>query len=516
MRRRHVEEAREQLLAPAIARIQATPPLNAARVLRMEALVIGVAQTQNQIAELAAASARAHAEHQETLGRVETVGETALIEQRGMAGIIATINTNVKGLVVTTGQILGITTRTHALVQTIHRRGVGAGVSQLILDEWLMFYLYFILHPLAPITTEVIMSVWQFALVINRSRFIMKDLREGNIVPFSIGDIPRIYFTSPWKAIALIYFFNQKYLSMRGTPEYSQLFTGGIDSFLGLLGSNFAEFFTKLSGSSVVSLAGYAMNGLSIGRDVILEGIHIFYSKYNDLMDIIHNVCPTFGSDKTVFFNCLATYAVSGITIVVRGVEHYLSAPGYLAQGAMYVDMETNVIYWTMSMIWKAIEIVFASLLKNIKEYFIAFACSVNIAATTWTPLIRPAEWFGIVCKDKVVGGGSEIINHLDSLLANGTFVLFTAYILQHTSNNKIRLNSELIKAQENIVTLLIKLESSKKIMGENVLMLENVKYDIENILNSEHTSVIKTLSKSVGHIKNRTVRKTKTRAKSI
>jgi hypothetical protein len=482
----------------------------------MEALLVGLAQAQNQANEVAAANARAQAEAQEALDRVENVGEIALIEQRGMAGIIATINTNVKGLVVTTGQILGITTRTHALVQTIHRRGVGAGVSQLILDEWLMFYLYFILHPLAPITTEAIMSVWQFALVINRSRFIMKDLREGNIVPFSVGDIPRVYFTSPWKAIALIYFFNQKYLSMHGTPEYSQLFTGGIDSFLGLLGSNFTGFFTNLSGSSVISLGRSAIEGIPFAKDAIIEGISTFYSKYTDLMDIIHNVCPSFGSDKTVFFNCLATYAVSGITIVVGGVQHYLSAPGYLAQGAMYVDLETNVIYWTMSMIWKVIEIVFASLLKNIKQYFIAFACSVNIAATTWTPLIRPAEWFGIVCKEKMAGGGSEIINHLDSLLANGTFVLFTAYVLQHTSNNKIRLNSEFIRTQERIVNILITLESSKKIMGENVLMLENVKYDIENILNSERSSVIKTLSKSVGHIKNRTVRKTKARAKSI
>jgi hypothetical protein len=360
------------------------------------------------------------------------------------------------------------------------------------------------------------MSVWQFALVVNRSRFIIKDLREGNIVPFSLGDIPRIYFTSPWKAIALIYFFNQKYLSMRGTPEYSGLFTGGIDSFLGLLGSNFIEFFTNLSASSVFSLGRSAIQGAPMARDAILEGISTFYSKYTVLMDMIHNVCPMFGSDKTVFFNCLATYAVSGITIVIDGVKHYLSFPGYVAQSAMIVDLETNVIYWTMSMIWKTVEIVFANLLKNIKDYFIAFACSANIPATTWTPAIRPAEWFGIVCKQKMAGGGNEITNHLDSLLANGTFVLFTAYVLQHTSNNKIRLNSGLINAQERIVNILIKLESSKKIMGENVLMLENVKYDIENILNSERSSVIKTLSKSVGYIKNRTVRKTRTRAKSI
>ena len=129
MRRRHVEN-REQLLAPALHRVQAAPPLNAARVVRMEALILGLAQAQNQANEIAAANAHAQAQQQEALDRVENVGEIALIEQRGMAGIVAAINSNVKGLMVTTNQILAITTRTHALVQTIHRRGVGAGVSQ--------------------------------------------------------------------------------------------------------------------------------------------------------------------------------------------------------------------------------------------------------------------------------------------------------------------------------------------------------------------------------------------------
>lgn len=524
MRRRHLQN-RNSLFGTITAQASETGPrpVNNARHARMEALLIGLNQAQQQANEMAAANAAAQAEAQDAVGRVENTTSSTLAQQTGMSKIVAAINTNVKGLMLTANQILGITTKTHALVQTIHRRGLGAGVSQLILDEWLMFYLYFMLHPLAPISTEVIMSVWQFALVINRSRFIIKDFREGNIIPFSLGDAPRIYFTSPWKAIFLIYFYNMKFLSMRGTPEYTILFTGGIDSFLGLLGSNFHGFFTNLSSSSVFSLGKSAIEGMPIAREAVLEGITKFYSKYTELMDIIHTVCPTFGSDKTVFFNCLATYAVSGITLVVDGVKHYFSAPGYLAQAAMYIDMETSVIYWTMSMFWQAIKIVFDKLIKNIEIAFKVFACSISIPATTWSPAIIPAGWFGINCKDvmegsktKMEGGGNEITTQLDSMLANGTFILFTSYVLQYTSNNKIRLDKSIIKLQENIVNILIKLESSNQIMGTNVLMLENVKYDIENVLNLERSDVMKTLSKSVGYNKNVTVRKTRARAKSI
>jgi hypothetical protein len=503
--------------------LQGPGSANNARHKRMEALLVGLSQGQQQLIDLGVVNVAAQAEAQDSLGRVENTTSSTLAQQTGMSKIVATINKNVKGLMVTTNQILGITTRTHALVQTIHRRGLGAGVSQVILDEWLMFYLYFMLHPLAPMSTELIMSVWQFALVINRSRFIIKDFREGNIIPFSIGDIPRVYFTSPWKAIALIYFYNMKFAEMRGTPEYSTLFTGGIDTFLGLLGSNFHAFFTNLSSSSVFSLGNSAIQGMPIAREAVLEGITAFYSKYTELMDIIHTVCPTFGSDKTVFFNCLATYAVSGITLVVDGVTHYFSAPGYLAQARMLIDMETSVIYWTMSMIWEAIKIVFHKVIKNIGIYFKVLACSVNIKATTWSPAIIPAEWFGVNCKDvtegtktKMEGGGNEITSQLDNLLATGTFVLFTSYVLQYTSNNKIVLDKSIINLQENIVNILIKLESSKKIMGKNVLMLENVKYDIENVLKLENASVMKTLSKSVGYNKNTTVRKTRPRARSI
>jgi len=90
----------------------------------------------------------------------------------------------------TTSAILGITQRLEQ-----YRSG-----RYTLLDEWLIFWIFFILHPLAPQAMELFGSCMLYVLT---------AYRIWNIVPIS----PSLYsyFTSPYKAIFLLYWFTDEY-----------------------------------------------------------------------------------------------------------------------------------------------------------------------------------------------------------------------------------------------------------------------------------------------------------------
>lgn len=454
-----------------------------------------IANSALQLSQETNAMMRASLEAQlgqvESQARIENSTNRLETGQAALTVIAKRVNAGVKGLVKTTDQILGITQRTERLVKTLKVNGVSSAIKELLLDEWVIFYLYFVLHPLAPASTEICAAVWKFALIANRTLNIRKDFKEGNLVPFSLSSIPGIYFTSPWKAIFLLHWYNVKFQSMHGTANYTELFPGGLDNAFGAMGSIFMEFFSSLRSLDINALKSMASTGISMSSEKIQECISSFFTKYPEALDAVTEACPTFASDKTAFFNCLGDYVLGKGKLVIDGAIHYLAAPGYIFQASEYIDIETNVIFWVASLIWDLIKKLFGKLLDTMFIGIELMMCAMKIPATTWTPEVSIGKMVGYTCKTKMEGGSNEDIDLLDSALAFSSFSLFMAYSVNYLTNDELQISRQLLKNQEDIVRALVKLESSNKIMmSDNILLLEDRKNNrqIFNIKSSNNT----------------------------
>lgn len=300
-----------------------------------------------------------------TVGQdVATVGK----DVRGIAEltskmnlVLQSVDSGVKKIGLVTDQILGITTRTEALMKTFRRGGIRGIIQGILFDEWLIFYMYMILHPYAPTTTEMFSSVWVGVLAARRFMKLRGDMKKGEIITFSFAGIVNNYLTSPWKAIYLMYWYNQKFQSMHGTQEFDELFPGGPEKI-------FTSFTQEIMNTDINNLSKLAQN-TPIAIETARAWIEDFFSKYPDALDVLGEVCPTWASDKTAFFNCLGQFAVGNLSVVVKGVATNLAVPGVLWEGGQYMNSEKQVLYWTMSMVWQGVTLAFGELFSSVGTY---------------------------------------------------------------------------------------------------------------------------------------------------
>jgi hypothetical protein len=86
---------------------------------------------------------------------------------------------------------------------------------QLLLDEWTVFFAFFLLHPFLPKTMELFGSVMLYVLTANRLWICRTAWYKTTITGF--------YFTSPYKAIFLLYWFVNEYVKHPMIPVVPNL-----------------------------------------------------------------------------------------------------------------------------------------------------------------------------------------------------------------------------------------------------------------------------------------------------
>jgi hypothetical protein len=468
----HTQEQLLALIGPAPQGLQEVPAAqNATR--DVQAIALQALELARETNTMVRASLEAQHDAGAALERIEGTTAGLAYGQSTLITIGRRVNAGVKGLVKTSDAILGITQRTEKMVKTMRSSGAAGVIAELLMDEWLVFYLYFLLHPLAPVSTEACIAVWKYALIINRGLNLRKDFKEGKLFVASPSGMINIYFTSPWKAIFLLHWYNMKFQGMHGSPQYADLFPGGLDAAFGAMGSTFISFFTQLRQGDVIGLASMAGHGMSLTGSAIYDGVSAFFERFPDALKVVNDACPTFAQNKTVFFNCITEYVLGRGQIVVDGITHHLAAPGYIFQAGAYFDMETNVIFWVGSMIWKYTKILFGKLLDYLYAGFAMMVCNMKIPATTWTPEFSLGKFMGYDCKFKKEGGGHTYTRDLlDTALAFSSFSLFMAYSMKPITKGRLHIPRAAIHNLEGIVYALIRLESSKKIMGNHPLLL--------------------------------------------
>ena len=141
---------------------------------------------------------------------VEQQGQTFLA-QMNTDSLLRKVNLNVVTVVKTTDSILGISKRTEALVTAARNRDYWT-FAGLFLDPWCCLYAYMILHPVAPIITERLVSVWQFVLLVYRLLSFVEDVLRSAIVATSASGLITLYFTSPYKALYYLYWLNRAFV----------------------------------------------------------------------------------------------------------------------------------------------------------------------------------------------------------------------------------------------------------------------------------------------------------------
>ena len=128
----------------------------------------------------------------ETLAITRESAHAHLESQERLQAVSTHMNTGFDGLLKTTGTILGITQRLENYRE---------GRYMALLDEWLVFWTFFLVHPFAPRTSELFGSVMIYVLAMNRMR---------QVVP--VYPTLYCYFTSPYKAIFLLYWFTNEFI----------------------------------------------------------------------------------------------------------------------------------------------------------------------------------------------------------------------------------------------------------------------------------------------------------------
>jgi hypothetical protein len=476
-----------------------------------------VIQQGNEAIAQMRAMMQSQAATEDTQARIQNVAEATKETQTVMKRVLDRVDVGVKQIATVTNQILGITQRTEKLAKTFRNRGARGIIQEVLFDEWLIFYMYMLLHPYAPTTTELFGSVWVGVLAARRFMKLRGDMRKGEILAFSVAGVVNNYLTSPWKAIYLMYWYNQKFQSMHGTQEYNELFPGGPEAI-------FKSFTSEIIHTDINNLSKLAQN-TPIALAEAKEWIVDFFSKHPNALEVLGEVCPTWASDKTAFFNCLSQFAVGNVSVMVKGVATNLAVPGVLWEGSQYMNSEKQVMYWTMSMVWQGVTLGFGELFSSVGTYMkgtidgymtgavcqyvpsmlrmgyscevppvaeaaAAFAASATATATA-VPTASAASAAAAAVPTSVAwsfrsllpwGGGnsSDAVlslrtqNNLDQTLSTSSLYLIMAYSINPITEGKVRVNKDIIRNLEGLVYSLIKIESSEELMGDNKMIVSN------------------------------------------
>lgn len=309
-------------------------PLALKNSLAPEDRIATLLQHTTELLELHRVSLASHASLQESQRRLETAATAA---EEGQL----TIQQRLQTLLATTGKILGVTTRTERLVGALRRGNVRAAAAALLLDEWTLLFCTILLRPFFPAPVESFVAVWQFVLFAQRVWWLPADLREGRLVVPSLGGLLANYFTSPWKALFLLYWLNHRAFQMDGTDEYARFFPGTTWA---------APQFTLPDVAPCWDVASFPRQS-----------------------------------------HCLATATLTATAYNLQSLADSLAVPGVLFQFGLIVEVEQLAAGWALGQLAAGIALLFRRALADLR----ASACRVELSLGSWVGTIQP---FSVLC----------------------------------------------------------------------------------------------------------------------
>jgi len=155
---------------------------------RSEALIRSLIEMVTENLAIARASIVAHEQLLKSQDRIETTNSR--------------MDMGIYSLIKKTDIIIGLTQRLQ-----VYKSG---NYLQLLLDEWTVFFTFFFLHPFVPKTMELFGSIMLYVLTGHRLWICRSAWYKTTITSF--------YFTSPYKAIFLLYWFVNEYVAHPMTP----------------------------------------------------------------------------------------------------------------------------------------------------------------------------------------------------------------------------------------------------------------------------------------------------------
>jgi hypothetical protein len=306
------ESEREQLFSRGLMQ-QAVQPAQVAR--DTVQIARDTAQTQEMLNILLAGQ-------QELLDQSNRIVET----QDKQLGKLDSITSGVKNLIVKTDEILQVSKSikrdTDALKRAYASGGATALIKEVIFNERLLLFAYFMIHPLAPITTETVLSVWLCPLSLYRTvRGVV--YRDVDVNFTSVSGAVYSFTVSQPALIGLMYALVSQHAELRDVDAdtYSKLFSGtlenaGVDTYGWLMG---------------IARGEQPVSGLPDGFTSanITEQVEKMVNSIPGLWNTIEDTCPTFKNNKAKFSLCLGEYLGGQLVSTVTSISSF---PGYAAQ----------------------------------------------------------------------------------------------------------------------------------------------------------------------------------------
>jgi hypothetical protein len=370
--------------------------------------------------------------------------------------------------------------------------GAGSLIKEVIFNERLLLVTYFFIHPLAPITTETLLSAWTVPLGLYRLYRGIFHRETDVIISASPGAVLYNFTLSQPALIGLMYQIVSIHVDMRMLdPEmYRELFSGSLEN----AGLGIVNFMTGLArgDNAVAGLPeGFTTTDLAgqLGR---------YMDSIPGLWQTIETTCPTLATNKAKFNLCFAQFALGKLT---TATGYVFSFPGYAAQLNHFVTGEGQMLGMLLQFVGTLLSYVAGGAKDKLAEMF--SIAKERAAAETACVLYKATMGLAGKCK---IGGGRkklrggeqlqlQMLQQRDIQVAKmsrdtqlrlmvqmqvSAFMLDTYEIAEEFTKGKLKVVPQLRYALETNIEVSVLFLSSPTLVDNPVLMPEDIQLSMK------------------------------------
>jgi hypothetical protein len=310
--------------------------------------------------------------HIETTEKMSDVSKSILRR----ADTILKVSSNIKA----------ITTETLRGVGDLKRR-VGSGdptlLRSLLLNEWFVLLVIFILHPYLPITIEVIGPIWGYIVSANFIKSTLHSLIvERRIELFNEGGPIRWAFKlalSAPHAIFLILYLTKKWAILRVKGNVTN-YPFRASSLEGIFQEGFSETVQPVRDFITSNLSNVTSRGIGPYTVEVYEDIlSKLVVTHAHIFEELRAIDPVLFEDRAGFVHVLAQYLAGKLYIVGEtGVRTVLAAPSYIHQVKDVIDGEVYLYTLMASFFTNHFGSAFKTFTSLVTSLYCLYACNLN------------------------------------------------------------------------------------------------------------------------------------------
>lgn len=303
-----------------------------------------------------------------------------------ISGVTGKILSRADAILKVSSNIKSITAETLRGVGDLKRR-VGAGdptlLRSLLLNEWFVLLVIFILHPYLPLTIEVIGPIWGYIVSGNFIRSTLRSLIvERRIELFNEGGPIRWAFKlalSAPHAIFLILYLTKKWAVLRVKGNATN-YPFHASSLEGIFQRGFSETVQPVRDFITSNVSEATSRGIGPYSVEIYEGILSRLVATNaHIFEELRSIDPELFEDRAGFIHVLAQYLAGKLYIVGEtGVRTVLAAPSYIHQVRDVIDGEAYLYTLMASFFTNHFGSAFSAFTGLVRSLYCLYACSVN------------------------------------------------------------------------------------------------------------------------------------------